>query len=264
MKSTILAVPILIAAMSGTTALAQDIPATTPSASTQSDPAMGDDFAENRQACLQQARQTADPQERQRLIQQCRQDFPRDAKTMPTPATPPSAPAPQIPDATDSASVVPDSAATPASPDTQTAPSRTLSPSAMSPEERREQRRLQREQRRLARRQAMQTEELDDDAPSANLSRGNRPRAWLAQSDNGYARMEPSAIDDDVVEEPARSSDLGEQEGNDGPSRAGNWQGDYAGPANRGQRIRRLEQRLEVIEDLLRQILANQRRLLNR
>lgn len=256
MKSTILAVPILIAAMSGTTALAQDIPATAPTASAQSDPATDDDFAENRRTCLQQARQTADPQERQRLVQRCQQDFPSDARTMPAPATPPSATPPQVPHAIDSTGNTPDSVATPTSPDART------DPSEMSPEARREQRRLRREQRRLARQQAMQAGEFDDGSYDNSL-RGNRQRAWPAQNGGGYAWVDSSDNDDGFADESVES-DFGGRSGSETPPGAGNWQGDYAGRASRGQRIRRLEQRLEVIEDLLRQILANQRQLLNR
>lgn len=231
MKSTILAVPILIAAMSGTTALAQDIPATAPTASAQSDPA-DDDFAENRRTCLQQARQTANPQERQRLIQRCQQDFPSGAKTMPAPATPPSATPPQVPDTAESTGNAPDSMATPMSPDTRTDPARTLSPSEMSPEERREQRRLRREQRRLARQQAMQAGEFDDDGSYDNSFRGGRQRAWPAQNGGGYAWVDSSDNDDGFTDESVES-DFGGRSGSETPPGAGNWQSDYAGRASR-------------------------------
>lgn len=266
MKSKIFAALILSAAMSGTMVVAQDIPATAPTASIQPDTSMGDDFAENRRTCLQQARQTTDPQERQRLIQRCQQDSPSDAKTMsvPEPATPLSAATPQIPDTAGSTGNAPDSMATPMSPDARTDPARTLSPSEMSPEERQELRRLRREQRRLARQQAMQTGAFDGGGSSYDNSfRGGQQRAWPVQG-GGYARAESSVVDDDFAAEPTGSSDFGQQSGNERPPRAGNRRGDYVGSANRGQRIRRLEQRMEVIENLLRQVLANQQQLLHR
>ena len=260
MKSQIFAaLMILGTAMSGTTVVAQEVPATAPTASTQPDTATGDDFAENRRTCLQQARQTEKPQERQRLVQRCQQDFPDGARTMPAPA-----PAPQIPDSAGSASNAPDSVVLPIVPDTRTDQARTLSPAEMSPEERQEQRRLRREQRRLTRQQAMQTGELDDGGSRGNSFRGGQQRVWPSQGSDGYAWADSSDIDDDSVGEPAGSSDFGGRGESERPSRAGNRRGDYAGSANRGQRIRRLEQRLEVIENLLRQILANQQQILNR
>lgn len=260
MKSKIFAALILSAAMSGTMVVAQDVPATAPTTSIQPDTSMGDDFAENRRTCLQQARQTADPQERQRLVQRCQQDFPSAARTMPAPATPPSSSTPQIPDTAGSTGDTLDS--TPISPDTRTDPARTLSSSEISTEERREQRRLRREQRRLARQQSMQTGAFDDGGSYDNSFRGGQQRAWPAQS-GGYARAESSDIDDDFATD-AGSSDFGGQSGSERPARAGNRRGDYVGSANRGQRIRRLEQRMEVIENLLRQVLANQQQLLHR
>lgn len=262
MKSKMLSVLVLAAATSGAAVLAQHIPATAPTANAGSGTAAGDDFETNRRACLQQARQTEDPQERQRLVQRCQQDFSDSATAMPAPT-----PVPQIPDAAGSTANAPDSVATPTPPEMRTDPAQTRSSSEMSVEdrrERREQRQLRREQRRLARQQAMQTGELDDTDSNSVSYRGGRQRAWLAQGGGNYGRAESPGIDDDSADEPAGSSDFGARDGSGRAPRAGNWRGDNAGSAARGQRIQRLERRLEVIEGLLRQVLANQRQLLKR
>jgi hypothetical protein len=174
----------------------------------------------------------------------------------------------QVPGAADSVKVVPDSVTAPMVPESRTDPTRTLSTSEMSVENRLEQRRLRREQRRLARQQAMQTGELDDEGSDGASYRGGRQRAWLAQGGGGYGGgyrgAESSGIDDNSADDLSGSSDFGVRGGSERVPRAGNWRGDSGGSSARGQRIQRLERRLAVIEGLLRQVLANQQRLLNR
>ncbi len=212
MKIKILAVLMIIGCtLSGTAVVAQDVPITAPTASAQPGAAaMDDDFAGHRRECRRRARQTDDPQERRRIIRQCRQELLGEATTLPAPMPATPAPGPVEP-----AGAVP------------------VNTAAFG---------------------------------------GGQPRALPVQA-GGWENA--GATDDEWRDAPDDTGDFAGQPddlddfawrggGGGSPPPAAAWRNGNAGSLNRGQRIQRLEQRLDVMEDLLRQILANQQQLLNR
>ena len=290
MKSQSL-IAILVILLSNAAALAQESVSEPPAASaTAATP--GGDFTAQRRECRQRARQTDDPQERRRILRECRQEAqnsnsvaaplptPTPAETPPTVEQPsaitapaPSAPSPVEPPPAPTASAKPSSQSSPTSEATA------ATPSAAELREQRQQRREQRQQRREQQAQDGTSDVYSNAAASQTHASEPQTRDLTVQDEQresagGGNRGGVRYGGLDVGDENGTSWNGGLPVWVSQP-RALSWQTpaavmtadqgwrDDAGPGNRSQRLRQLERRVDAIERMLQDVLNNQRRLLN-